>query len=430
MTFGQLVEIFYIGKVGKNELAAITYGFPIVMSLNAMTRGIGIGGAALIAQSMGTGSYEKAAVTASHCYFLVLIFTVLVSLVGQWIAPFIFITLGASDPVLDLAETYLRIWLIGFPMMGLALISNGLIRSFGNAIYPGYIMTTGPIVQVCLGPFLIFGLFGFPRMGLAGAAWVFVASACLQMLVAAYWFLFKERLLRLTLKRLAQSCYNILHVGIPAAGTNLIQPLSAAVVTWLLSGFGVAVVAGFGVASRIESVVGMVVIGIATSVVPLVGQNWGARRFERVNEALRICYIACLSWGLIAAVIMWLGADFFVRLITDDANLSDTAVTFLHIVPISIGFMGLITVATHAFNALRKPAPALILSVARLLVIYIPMALLASHYFGYVGIFAATAITNILVGIIAVVWNRSVLTAAREKIQRNRVVGNFHEEKI
>ena len=94
-----------------------------------------------------------------------------------------------------------------------------------------------------------------------------------------------------------KSAVGILQVGIPAAASNMIQPLSMGVVTWLLAGFGTTVVAAFGVASRIESVVGMVVIGISTSVVPLVGQNWGARKFERVHEALNTCYAACLIWG-------------------------------------------------------------------------------------------------------------------------------------
>jgi Na+-driven multidrug efflux pump len=156
-------------------------------------------------------------------------------------------------------------------------------------------------------------------------------------------------------------------------------------------------------------VVGMVVIGISTSVVPLVGQNWGAGKFERVHEALNTCYVACLIWGLIAASIMWVGAEFFVNAINNDPSLVDVAVTFLHIIPFSIGFMGLIVVSTHAFNALRRPMPALFLSVARLLIVYLPMALIASHFFGYVGVFVATAITNVLVGIIAVIWNRRTL---------------------
>ena len=418
MTVGQLIEIFYIGKVGKAELAAVTFMFPISMSLNALTRGIGIGAATLIAQSMGAGDREQTAMTVTHCYILVLIFTIAVSLVGQFGASYLFILLGASDQVLVLATHYAKIWLIGFPMMGLAMVSNGLIRSFGNPTFPGFIMTIAPVVQVIVGPFLIFGWAGLPMLGLEGAAWAFVLGAIAQVLLAAYWYFLRERLFRLSngrfLASFNKSAVGILQVGIPAAASNMIQPLSMGVVTWLLAGFGTTVVAAFGVASRIESVVGMVVIGISTSVVPLVGQNWGARKFERVHEALNTCYAACLIWGLLAATIMWFGAGYFVNFVNDDPGLVDVAVTFLHIIPFSIGFMGLIVVSTHAFNALRRPMPALFLSVARLLIVYIPLALLGSHFFGYIGVFAATAITNVLVGIVAVVWNRRTLSREQE----------------
>jgi putative MATE family efflux protein len=418
MTVGQLIEIFYIGKVGKAELAAVTFMFPISMSLNALTRGIGIGAATLIAQSMGAGDREQTAMTVTHCYILVLIFTIAVSLVGQFGASYLFILLGASDQVLVLATHYAKIWLIGFPMMGLAMVSNGLIRSFGNPTFPGFIMTIAPVVQVIVGPFLIFGWAGLPMLGLEGAAWAFVLGAIAQLLLAAYWYFLRERLFRLSngrfLASFNKSAVGILQVGIPAAASNMIQPLSMGVVTWLLAGFGTTVVAAFGVASRIESVVGMVVIGISTSVVPLVGQNWGARKFERVHEALNTCYAACLIWGLLAATIMWFGAGYFVNFVNDDPGLVDVAVTFLHIIPFSIGFMGLIVVSTHAFNALRRPMPALFLSVARLLIVYIPLALLGSHFFGYIGVFAATAITNVLVGIVAVVWNRRTLSREQQ----------------
>ena len=418
MTVGQLIEIFYIGKVGKAELAAVTFMFPISMSLNALTRGIGIGAATLIAQSMGAGDREQTAMTVTHCYILVLIFTIAVSLVGQFGASYLFILLGASDQVLVLATHYAKIWLIGFPMMGLAMVSNGLIRSFGNPTFPGFIMTIAPVVQVIVGPFLIFGWAGLPMLGLEGAAWAFVLGAIAQLLLAAYWCFLRERLFRLSngrfLASFNKSAVGILQVGIPAAASNMIQPLSMGVVTWLLAGFGTTVVAAFGVASRIESVVGMVVIGISTSVVPLVGQNWGARKFERVHEALNTCYAACLIWGLLAATIMWFGAGYFVNFVNDDPGLVDVAVTFLHIIPFSIGFMGLIVVSTHAFNALRRPMPALFLSVARLLIVYIPLALLGSHFFGYIGVFAATAITNVLVGIVAVVWNRRTLSREQQ----------------
>ncbi|MDC1480621.1 MATE family efflux transporter, partial [Pseudomonadales bacterium] len=221
MTVGQLIEIFYIGKVGKAELAAVTFMFPISMSLNALTRGIGIGAATLIAQSMGAGDREQTAMTVTHCYILVLIFTIAVALVGQFGASYLFILLGASDQVLVLATHYAKIWLIGFPMMGLAMVSNGLIRSFGNPTFPGFIMTIAPVVQVIVGPFLIFGWAGLPMLGLEGAAWAFVLGAIAQVLLAAYWYFLREGLFRLSSGRFLasfnKSAVSILQVGIPAA---------------------------------------------------------------------------------------------------------------------------------------------------------------------------------------------------------------------
>lgn len=420
MTLGSLIEIFYLGMVGKLELAAIAFSFPMVMALNGMTRGVGVGAASLIARSMGEGNREQAALLITHCYLLIIAFAISFSVAGQFLVDDLYWLIGARGEVLELASGYAHIWLLGFPFMGFALASNGLIRAFGNATYPGYIMTIGPGVQVLLGPVFIFGWFGVPAMGLQGAALTFVLSAFCQCLLAVYWYLFKERLLRLTFEGLRGSTSGILHVGIPAAATNLIQPVSMGVVTWLLAGYGVSVMAGFGVASRIESVVGMVVIGISTSVVPLVGQNWGAYQFDRVREALNICYQACLAWGVMAAVIMWLGAPFFVSLINADPDLVESAVAFLYIIPISIGFMGMLTVSTHSFNALRRPGPALMLSLARLLVIYIPLALIGSHFWGYVGVFIATAATNVLVGLLGYGWNRLVLEAEQTVMLANR----------
>ncbi len=412
MTMASLIEVFYIGIVSKEALAAITFMFPIAMSLNAMTRGIGIGASSLIARNMGEGNHDQVAVITSHGFFLVVLFTVSLSIIGQFHADSLLNLLGARGEVLRLATEYAHIWLLGFPLMGLAMVSNGLIRSFGNVRTAGYIMTTGPAIQICLGPFLIFGLLGLPRLELVGVAWTFVIASFVQTMIAAHWYLLTEKLNRLALGRFLTTAGSILHVGIPSAATNLIQPLSAGVVTWMLSGYGIAVVAGFGVASRIESVVGMVVIGISTATVPVVGQNWGGRKLDRVTEAMNTCYVAGMVWGLLAAAMMWVLAPWFVSVINDDASLVDAAVMYLYIVPFSLGFMGLINVATNAFNALRKPMPALVISLARLFVVYIPLAFLGGHWFGYIGIFAATALANVIVGIVAVWWTRIVM--ARE----------------
>ncbi len=412
MTIANLIEVFYIGQVGKLQVAAYSFAFPVAMCMNALTRGIGIGAAALIAQGIGRGDPSTAARAATHGFVLVIIFTVSVAVLGQYHADVLFGVLGATGDVLSFADQYAAIWLIGFPMMGMAMVANGMIRAFGDATYPGLIMTSGPIAQIVAGPFLIFGLAGLPALGLEGAAWAFNLGCFVQLLLVINWFVIRQLRISPTLQGFIDTATNILKVGIPAAATNLINPFFMVLVTFLLASFGPTVVAGFGVAARLEAVAAMVVVGISGSVVPMVGQNWGAGRFERVIETMKTCYVAGHTWGITAAIIMWLLAPFFVSLVNDDPALIEAAVMFLYIVPISIGFMGMIIIATAAFNAIRRPLPALGLSLARLVLVFYPLALFLGDTWGFTGIFAAIALSNMIIGVVSWWWCRRTLVSA------------------
>ena len=415
MTLSQFVEAVYLGIVGTEAIAAVTFTFPVMMALGAATRGIGMGTGAVLARAIGGGDRERAEFLTSHGLLLVLGFNIACSVALVIFARPLFHLLGARGDILDLVVAYITIAAIGFPPFGLTMVGTGLMRSIGDPVFPGIVMSTGSILQVIIGPFLIFGLAGAPALGVEGAAWAFVIARSLSFLLSVYWFVIRERLIRLSFQNFANSCRAILHVGVPAMASNLIEPLSAAIITRLLAGLGTAVVAGFGVAARIESVVFMVVIGISSSIAPLVGQNWGAKRFDRVDLALRLCYRFCLVWSVIAATIMWLGGRWFVSLINDEPGVVATATTYLAIIPISIGFAGMVNVANGAFNALSKPMPPLILSLVRIGVFYVPLALIANRLFGYIGIFAAMAFTNLVLGLWGREWNRRVV--ARERLR-------------
>lgn len=416
MTLAQFVEAVYLGIVGTEALAAVTFTFPAVMALGAMTRGLTLGGGVRVARAMGVGDRERAAILTTHGLLLVLVFTAgCAALLGGFARP-LFHLLGARGEVLELVVAYARVWSIGFPLFGLSMAGTLYMRSIGDPVFPGYVLTLGSVLQVAFGPFLIFGWAGLPALGVEGAAWAFVLARSLAFLLTVYWFAVRERMLRRSLKGLVASTRVILHVGIPAMATNVMEPLATAVITRLLAGLGTAVVAGFGVAARIEAVVFMVVIGISSSTAPLVGQNWGARRFDRVSRALAICYRYCLAWGAIAACVMWIGGFTFVSLINDEPLVVATATTYLYIIPVTIGFIGMTNVANGAFNAMSKPLPALCLSVLRLFVFYVPLALLGSRYFGYTGVFAAMAGTNVVVGLWARSWNARTITRERRRL--------------
>ena len=417
MTLAQFVEAVYLGILGTSAIAAVTFTFPVIMALGAATRGIGIGTAAVLARAVGGGEQERAAILTSHGLLLDLTFNVFCAAMLIAFAEPLFHLLGARGAILDLVVSYISIWALGFPLFGLSMVGSGLMRSIGDPVYPGLVIAVGSAAQVLVGPLLIFGLLGFPALGVDGAAWAFVVARSLSFLMAAHWFVFKRRMIRASLRAFFASARTILHVGIPAMATNLIEPLSAAIITRLLASFGTAVVAGFGVAARIDAVVFMVVIGISSSTTPLVGQNWGARLFDRVDRALALCYRYCLLWGVIAATIMWIGAQLFVSLINNEPEVVATATTYLYILPISLGFAGMFNVANGAFQALSKPTPPLVLSLLRLFVFYVPLALAASQYFGYTGVFAAAALTNVVLGLWGRAWNRRTIVRERERLR-------------
>ena len=427
MTLAQFVEAIYLGRVGADAIAAVTFALPVLMAIGAATRGIGVGCGAVLARVIGAGDRERAEFLTTHGLLLAALFNIICAVLLVIYARPLFHLLGARGDVLDSVVAYIRISCIGYPLFGLVMVGTGLMRSIGDPRFPGYVITSGAVLQVVIGPFLIFGWLGLPMLGVEGAAWSFVVARTVSFGLSVYWFFFKERMVRTpfyrtragepsALRRFVDSCRATLNVGLPAMASNLVEPLTGAVVTRLLAGFGTGVVAGFGAAWRIDAVIFMVVIGVSSSTVPLVGQNWGAGRFDRVDLALKLCYRYCLLWGVIAAVMMWLGAPYFVSFINDEPAVVATATSYLYIIPITVGFAGMLNVANGAFNALSKPLPPLLLSFVRLLVFYMLLAWLASRWFGYVGVFAVVGITNVVLGIWGRAWNSRSITRERQRL--------------
>ena len=157
-------------------------------------------------------------------------------------------------------------------------------------------------------------------------------------------------------------------------------------------------VAGFGVAGRIEGVAVMLLFALSGSIGPFVGQNWGAGDLDRVHGGIRVAYRFSLIWGAAAWLVLMLIGDWVVPLIDDNPAVIDVARHYLAIVPISYGLWGVLMMASASFNSLGKPIPSTIMAFTRMFVVYVPLAMLADHLFGYTGIFVATATANCLMG--------------------------------
>lgn len=402
-----MLEIGFIGQLGTQHLAAITFTFPVVMILSSIALGIGIGTSSVIARSVGAGSSEEVKRLGTHAIMLVFAAMSVLTIIGYLTIDPVFTFLGASPDLLPLIHSYLDIYYPTMLLLTMTMVAGNIMRANGNANVPGLVMTLGALANLAIDPILIFGWFGLPRMELTGAA---VAAAISRFGTAAVLIAYVSRGGLINTSQIFQGLYSsakrILHIGLPAIATQLIGPVSAALITRLLAGHGEVVVAGFGVATRIEAVSVMILFAISASIGPFVGQNWGARRPDRVQAGLRVAYQFCVAWGLLIALPLFFFGSAISGLVDDSAIVIQTAAWYLAVVPWSYGLWGVLMMASASFNALGKPLPSTALSFSRMFILYIPLALLLDELYGYQGIFIATAISNGIMGLLGFLWFR------------------------
>ena len=416
----QMAETVFVGFLGTQALAAMGYAFPITITLFSFAGGIGTGASSVAARAYGAGDRSRSATLVTHAQVLAVGLGIVLGILYLTFMRDIVSLLGATDRTLELTVDYLSIYLLGFPFFMLSIVGSTLLRATGSAASPGLAMTASSLLQVLLAWLLVFGHFGLPELGIEGAAWAYALSRGLSAFVYIF-LLHRGGLYRLQITGFVSSCREIMFVGGPAIASGLVMPAGMFIITWLLSRHGDTAVAGYNVASRVEAMAHMILWSASSSVEPFIGQNWGGGLYDRAKRALSLTHRFCLAWGAITFVIMATFGAALVSAIDDNAEVVAVATAFFLVIPLSIGFMGMTQTASACFNALGKPTPSLIISILRALVIYIPLALLGDYLWGYLGIFIATAVTNILVGVLAWRWNWSFVRNESNRLEAEAI---------
>ncbi len=403
----QMIEVGFIGQLGTDQLAAVTFTFPVTMMLNSVALGISIGTSSVIARRVGGGDWEAVKRLTTHGILLVFVVLSALALIGMATIEPTFRAIGATPTVIEHIEGYLLIYYPGTVLFTLTMVAGSVMRATGDARLPGLVMTLGAVFNLMLDPLLIFGWLGAPRLELAGAAAAMVISRLAMSGVLMYFVIARMDLLLGAVawrRGVVASAREIFHVGLPAMATQLIGPISGAIITRLLAHHGHEVVAGFGVAGRIEAVAVMLLFALSGSIGPFVGQNFGAGASDRVRQGMAVAYRFCLGWGGFACIVLWLGAGELVVLVDDNPTVIEVASRYLVVVPVSYGLWGVLMMSSAAFNSLGKPLPSTIMAATRMFGIYVPLAWLGDTMFGYTGIFLATAVANMIMGLWSWQW--------------------------
>ena len=409
MMLQTFVDAWFIGKVGDRELAVLAFAFPVLMVVTSVAIGLGAGTSSVVARAIGAGNNRRARRLATDSLILSFLVTVTLSMIGMLTIEPLFLLLGAPPDMLPLIRDYMVILYSGVSFVVVGMVGMASMRATGDTRLPSLLMVLAAGLNIILDPLLIFGLGPFPRMELEGAA--MAALIARGSILAGTLYLMRYRLDMLTFNKpdfeeLKSSWRDILHVGIPAAATNAIIPIALGVITAMLAKYGPEVVAGFGVASRIESLTLVMFYALSAVIGPFVGQNVSAGKADRIYAALRHCSVFCLGFGVIVAVVLAASSRFLPALFSQNPAVTEVATLFLWIAPISYGAYGMVMVMNAAFNGMGKPMPAVYISVGRMAVLYVPLAFLGQWLAGIPGIFVAYSIANIATAVVAYVWAR------------------------
>jgi putative MATE family efflux protein len=322
----------------------------------------------------------------------------------------IFKLMGASDESFPLIEEYMIPWLMGVVFVVIPIVGNSAIRATGDTKTPSIIMVIAAVVNAVLDPILIFGYGPFPEMGIEGAAIATVISY-ISIMFAGLWVLGKrERMLTSNWPGIAEilsSWKALLYIGIPAMLTQLLFPLSNAVLTRLAADLGDATVAAFGVGTRIESLAMIGSMALSSVIIPFIGQNYGANNFDRIKTASRFILRFALIWGGTAWVFLALISGGIAWAFTDDPEIQTLIKQFFWIVPFGFGFHGISQLISASCNALHRPFHSTTINILRLFLFLIPLVYLGSQIWGTTGFFFGIALGNLATGATAWLWFRS-----------------------
>lgn len=404
MIIFNLVDAYYIGKLGPNQLAAITFTFPVVLVINSLSAGIALGSSVLFSQFVGESDKKSSEELICSSFILGIIVNTILMTIGIFTIELIFKLLGARGIILEYIYNYMIVWYSGLIVIVIPQIGNNLIRALGDTKTPGIIMAIAAITNVILDPIFIFGFGPIPSFSIQGAAIATVISRSITLIPAIYILKYRENLIkfiRLPFNTIYTYWKKILFIGVPNALIQMSLPFGIGIVTKILSSYGTNVIAGFGIANKIELFALVFINSLAVVIGPFVGQNYGAKKYDRIKTALKLSEKISLFISVAIMIILYFLSKSIAGIFSDNKDVINTTIQYLSIVPLTYGFYGIIKISATTLNVLNKPIKSSLLILIQTFIFYIPLAIIGSKLFGITGVFLSLSLSYIFSSIIS-----------------------------
>ncbi len=399
-----IVDSYFISFLGTAELAAIAMIVPITLLITSVGLGLGMAISSLNSKLIGANKMGSAARLITDGFYLTGLVSVTTTALLIWQLEPIFIAIGADATTLPHIRAYMDVWIFSAPLTMYTMVSANTFRSIGDTATSAQIAITMTLVNLILDPILIFGLGPVPALGMPGAALATVIATIVSFVLGIYRLAVSEKLLLAALpvwREFKQRSGQLIEIAIPAMLANAVVPLTAALLTRVVTEFGTGAVAGYGVGTRIEAICLILVYALSSTLPMFIGQNLGAGKFDRVAEATTLAFKFVLVLQLGIYFLLIISAPFIAGIFSDQESVQTTIKLYLWIVPLSYGLSGIVILINVAMNVLGKPRLALYINIIRLALFYLPFAIIGAKLFGLNGLFIGIALGNLLAWILA-----------------------------
>lgn len=407
-----LADLYFLSLLGETALAAaVGYAGTILFFTTSICIGFAIAMTALVARAVGANELNRAQRYVGHGGLLCVIMTTPIAALLWYYVPELVSAVGATGRAHELAVIYLRVIIPAMPVLALAMSAGGVLRATGAAKLAMYSTIAGGLANAILDPIFIFTL----EMGVAGAATASVAARFVVLGVAAYGVIRTSQMLgRLRPGAMLRDAQRMLGTALPAIATNLATPVSNLVVMRSLAVYGDEVIAGYAIIGRLTPVAFGIVFALSGAIGPIVGQNFGAGKFGRVQRALLEAAAFATLVVVLTTLIMALLLPWIIQAFDASAGAADLIQFFVYFVAVLFIFAGLQFISNAAFNNLGKPLWSTATNWGRATLGTFPFVWLGGTIGGASGILLGHALGGVLFGLAAFIVARRLVAQMAE----------------
>ena len=412
-----IVDSIFVAQIGETALAAVSLAFPVQNLIIAVSVGTGVGVNALLSRSLGEKNQETANLAAVNGIFVFFLSYLLFAVFGLFFARMYFSVQTSNPEIIEQGTIYLSVCSIFSFGIFLEIALERIMQSTGRTIYNMITQGLGAIINIILDPILIFGLFGFPRMGILGAAVATVIGQIIAMLLLLYFNIRKNSDVNLNMRRFRPDTAiiaEIYRVGLPSIIMQSISSVMTFGVNKILLLFSETAVSVFGIYFKLQSFIFMPVFGLNNAMVPIVAYNYGAARKDRIMKTIRSSVTAAVAIMLAGLAIFQIFPEQLLYLFDASEHMMGIGVPALRIISLSFLFAGYCIVIGSVFQALGNGVYSLITSAARQLVCILPAAWLFASVFGLHAVWYAFPLAEIISVVLTTLLFRRIY---RKKIQ-------------